>query len=233
MQDVESTPEHESRVTAVNSSNWQRTAITIAILLIIVGGSAYYLGMQKDRGAAKTSQSAYQQQANPTINRVQNIESYVKYQYKHIHLGYPVFEVEVPYNWSAYTTYGKLIYKDPATIFLGEAQNKNNNVLNDIVPSVKIRVSKDKQLAEIDPKQWSFENQLALFDSSPVSNNWTNITVNGLSAKTISVDTLDSPKDIVYIVKDDVIFTISNDHSDQATFDHILSTFKIIDTQRL
>jgi hypothetical protein len=44
MQDGESRPEQTSRVTAVNSYNWRRSAITIVITALIAGTSGYWLG---------------------------------------------------------------------------------------------------------------------------------------------------------------------------------------------
>lgn len=206
----------------------------MVLLLLIIGGAAYYLGTQRNKEIPLNQQSVNQTQVIPTIApKDQVVGAYIKYQHKMFHLGYPVFEVEVPSAWSAYVTYGKLIYRDPATIYLGEAQNKSNGSLNDMISSVEIRIAKNKQLSDVDPKQWSQDDQLALFGGTPLSNDWINVTVNSLNAKKISVPTIGSPKEIVYVTKDGVIFTISNEGENQATFDRILSSFKIIDLKYL
>lgn len=204
----------------------------VIFLLLIVGGGAYYLGTQNSKTIPQNSQKI--SQVNPTMApKEQATGIFVKYQHKMFHLGYPVFETEVPNTWTAYTTYEKIIYQDPATIYLGEAQNKNSDLLNDIIPSVTIRIAKNKKLSEIDPKQWPQNDQLSMFFSSPISGDWTMAKVGDLNAKKTNVETAGSPKDVVYFTKDGVIFTISNDGADQSTFDHILSTFKIINLQYL
>ncbi|MCL5784406.1 MAG: hypothetical protein M1142_03575 [Patescibacteria group bacterium] len=208
--------------------------VGVVIFLIVIAGGAYYLGTQKNQESSQVKQTIYSPQISPTtLPKDSTSSTYIKYQYKVFHLGYPVFEVEVPSIWTAYTTYGKLIYQDPATIYLGEAQNKDNGLLNDIIPSITIKIAKNKQLSEVDPKQWPQNDQLSMSFSSPISNSWVNLKVDGLDAKKISAETVGSPIDIVYFTKDGVIFTISNNARDQEMFEHILSTFKIIDLKYL
>ena len=120
----------------------------------------------------------------------------------------------MPDDWSAYSNYGKVDkITDPSASG----------------PFVKVRILEDKKLAAIDPLQWPEEYRYALFDNGSLSGNWSNITINGLDAKRISVETLEQPKDVIYALKGDVAFTISNEASDQPTFHYILSTFKIFD----
>lgn len=210
----------------------------VVLLLLIIGGATYYLGTQRSKEMPSNQQSANQTQANPTIApEDQAVGDYIKYQHKMFHLGYPVFEVEVPSDWSAYTVYGKRIYSDPAIIYLGKAQNKTSGrLLHDLIPTIRIVIVKNKQLASLDPKQWSSDNRAELFDGSPLpEDDWENILVNNMNAKKITVPTIGNPKTVVYLVKDDVIFTLSyvGEGGDDTLLNQILSTFKIIDLQHL
>src|SRR5207248_9518020 len=56
MQDNESRPEQTSRVTAVNSSTWRRTAIAIVITALITGTGGYLLGIKTNQNAPQTTQ---------------------------------------------------------------------------------------------------------------------------------------------------------------------------------
>lgn len=218
----------------VNQKGFIPLILGVVIILIFAAGGAYYLGTQKNQESSQVKKTAYSPEIDPTsLPKDNTLSTYIKYQYKVFHLGYPVFEVEVPSTWTAYTTYGKLIYQNPAIIYLGEAQNKDNGFLNDIIPSITIKIAKNKQLSEVNPKQWPQSDQLSMSFSSPISDSWVNLKVDGLDAKKISAETAGSPIDIVYFTKDGIIFTISNNARNQAMFEHILSTFKIIDLKYL
>lgn len=210
----------------------------VVLLLLIIGGAAYYLGTQRSKEVLRNQKSANQTQTNPTIApKDQAVGGYIKYQHQMFHLGYPVFEVDIPNDWSAYTVFGKRIYSNPATIYLGLAQNKTSDgLLHDLIPTIRIKIVKNKQLSSMDPKQWSQDNQLELFDGAPLpEDDWGNILVDNINAKKITVPTLGNPKTIVYLVKDDVIFTLSyvREGGDDTLLNQILSTFKIINLQYL
>lgn len=210
----------------------------VVLLLLIIGLTVYYLVNQKSKEIPPNQQSANQTQVSPTITPEDQANGgYIKYQHQMFHIGYPVFEVEVPSDWSAYTVYGKRIYSDPATIYLGKAQNKTSGaLLHDLIPTLRIVIVKNKQLASMDPKLWSFDNQAELFDGAPLpEDDWKNILVNNMNAKKITVPTIGSPKTVVYLVKDDVIFTLSyvGEEKDDTLLNQILSTFKIINLQYL
>jgi hypothetical protein len=66
MQDDKSIPEQTSRVTAVNSSNWRRTAITIGIIALIAGTSGYLLGIRTNKNTSQSTQR-FSFQPSPTI----------------------------------------------------------------------------------------------------------------------------------------------------------------------
>ena len=121
--------------------------IGVVFLLLIIGWVVYYLGTQRSKEISPNQRSANQTQTNPTIApKDQVVGGYIKYQHQMFHLGYPVFEVDVPSDWSAYTLYGKGIYSDPATIYLGQAQNKTSDgLLHDLNPTIRIKIVKNLQ----------------------------------------------------------------------------------------
>jgi hypothetical protein len=66
MQDDESIPEQTSSVTAVNSSNWRRTAIAIVITAFVAGTSGYLLGIRTNQNVSQSTQIV-SFQPSPTI----------------------------------------------------------------------------------------------------------------------------------------------------------------------
>jgi hypothetical protein len=91
MQDAESIPEQTSRVTAVNSSNWRRTAIAVVITALVTGTSGYLLGIRTNQNTSQSTQqvsfrsSPITPTATPTV---------------------PVLPTEIPAltaNWKTYT----------------------------------------------------------------------------------------------------------------------------------
>ncbi|MDO8658284.1 MAG: hypothetical protein Q7K55_06075 [Candidatus Levybacteria bacterium] len=96
---------------------WQSKKImiilTIIVAFFIFGVGGYFLGVNKNQATSQPRQLTVTQPPstnNPiSISKPQNnIQEYTKYQYNVFHIGTPVFQVQIPKDWSAYTEYNQL-----------------------------------------------------------------------------------------------------------------------------
>ena len=212
--------EHE-HVVSFYESSFRRIMLALFIGLFsgfLFGTIGYLVGLihQMDIQTAK-EQLEVEQNPQDTGQKT------LTYQYVIPDVAIPVFQMDLPANWSAYSE-----SDSPITINFGKSHFMSGQYLSDIPAEIIIHVTQDHTLASKDPRTWTHDDQLALFGATPLANGFTQTTVNGLTAKKTFVLGLGGNVEVVYLVNGDELFTFINRNADSQTFNHMLSTFKIL-----
>lgn len=213
----------------------------IILALFAFGAGGYFLGVNKNQTETQSKQvtvspTSTQPYVSTSAPR-DNSREYITYQYDTFHIGTPVFQVQIPSNWSASHTYrgyreGKV---QAESVHFGESHYELQPGIVSEVPSlIQIRLKKDPELSKKDPADWSADETLDVFGASG-GFNWSNTTVGGLPAKITSFGGARCNDRVVLLTQNDLIFSFyvpvcEDEKTDPLLliFNHMLATFKIL-----
>lgn len=210
--------------------------IIIALFAFGIGG--YFLGATKNQTTPQsqqvtTSPSSTQQSRASTSTTQNNTQEYTTYQYNVFHIGTPVFQVQIPKDWSAYTEYSQL--GKAQVVHFGESQYEiKPGLVSNVSSTVEIRLIKDASLSKQNPENWSSNQRVDIIGGAGQFN-WADTTVGSLPAKVGSFGGVSCNERFVLLIQNDLIFSFhvpvcGDEKTDPLlpVFNHILSTFKIL-----
>lgn len=210
--------------------------IIVALFAFGVGG--YFLGTNKIQTTPQSQQVTVsppvaQQSPAPNSATQNNIQEYTTYQYNVFHIGTPVFQVQIPKDWSAYTEYSQL-GKAQVVHFGQSAYEIKTGIVSNIPSQIEIRLIKDVNLSKQNPENWSSNQKVDIIGGAGQFN-WSDTTVGGLPAKVGSFGGVSCNDRFVLLTQNNLIFSFhvpvcEDEKTDPLlpVFNHILSTFKIL-----
>lgn len=222
-------------------SMWPKKIIVILAIIVALlsfGVAGYLLGTNKNQATPQSQQVTVSptpsQQSSTSIPATKNnIQEYIAYQYNVFHIGTPVFQVQIPKNWSAYTEYSQL--GKAQVVHFGESQYEiKPGIVSNIPSTVEIRLIKDASLSKQNPENWSFNQRVDIIGGDGQFN-WSDTTVGSLPAKVGSFGGVSCNDRFVLLTQNNLIFSFhvpvcEDEKTDPLlpVFNHMLSTFKIL-----
>lgn len=217
--------------------------IVIILTTLVIGvGGGYFLGVNKNQTEPQSKQvtvspTSTQQSYVSTSAPRNNTQEYITYQYNTFHIGTPVFQVQIPSNWSASHTYrGYGEGKERAeSVHFGESHYElQPGIISEVPSLIQMRLIKDPELSKRDPADWSSDEMLHVFGAGGRFD-WSDTTVGGLPAKITSFSGARCNDRVVLLTQNDLIFSFyvpvcEDEKTDPLllVFNHMLSTFKIL-----
>lgn len=198
------------------------------VAFVIIGIVAYQFGRLNTKESSPAQQ--YIQVTPSPVSQAEKSGKYVTYQHVAFHVGTPIFTVEVPEEWSAYTIYRASEQDDPTTIYLGSKDYRDSKLF-DLVREVDISIE-ETPLAKKDPGTWSAEDRNRLIGQRLMPGTDEIVTVDGVRAQKMTLNS-NVPYDRVYFAKGDTFITISQVNASNEAFNHVLSTFRLQSTEGL
>lgn len=228
MSDTQNYASHTNRDQEIAPESAKRNKLLIVglvLLFIIVASGAYYLGTKNNT----TNTRAINIQPTPIDSSIVSQTGFSTYRYLVPDIARAEFQVEIPNDWSVYLGdyFGESNNK-VLSIYFGKSHSISNRFVDPVYPAIWIKVEKNASLASKDPSTWSYDDQGKLFPSYPITEQSSNITVNGLPAKKFMLQGQGNDIETVYLIQGDHIFTFTNFMGDNNVFEHMLSTFKIL-----
>lgn len=222
--------------------SWQYKKIMIILTIIVAffvfGAGGYFLGVNKNQATSQPRQLTVTQPPstnNPvSISKPQNnIQEYTTYQYNVFHIGTPIFQVQIPKDWSAYTEYSQL--GKAQVVHFGQSNYEiKTGIVSNVPSSIEIRLIKDSSLSKQNQENWSSNQRVDLIGGDGQFN-WTDTTVGGLPAKVGSFGGISCNDRFVLLIQNNLIFSFhvpvcEDEKTDPLlpVFNHMLSTFKIL-----
>lgn len=218
----------------------KRFIIILGIIaaLFTFGLGGYFLGTNKNQTTPQLQQvtvspTPSQQSSTSMPATKNNIQEYIAYQYNVFHIGTPVFQVQIPKDWSAYTEYSQS--GKAQVVHFGESQYEiKPGIVSNVPSTVEIRLIKDASLSKQNPENWSSNQRVDIIGGSGQFN-WTDTTVGSLPAKVGSFGGVSCNERFVLLTQNNLIFSFhvpvcEDEKTDPLlpVFNHILSTFKIL-----
>ena len=171
----------------------------------------------------------YQKKLISPVTTVLPVNKYILYKNIVPDIASKIYQTEIPSDWSAYSTYSGLpdsitkTYFGPSHFFYND-----KTAVRDVPGFISVTFAKNKTLASKDISLWSQDERLK-FGGISAGESSTTISVDGIQAKKYVMMGQAGNTVLVFIIKGDMIFSISEPNSvGDDTFEHFISTFKLL-----